>query len=518
MARIPHTSNLLLAVITLSLLLFPTHGFSKELPFIEAEEILAILQDTTTSAAEIPNKFYRAKFYDQIATAFVELGHVEKAIEMADRTDNVTRDGTLKKICQFLLEHGRIHEAFQTAKKVQEPHWIASVLQEIAPQLTDEDHKRQALKLLQKALTDLLQKKGFFQSPMGISMVGKIAEAQYLLGEGKASRLTVKQIWTYAKGSPDFPDVKEDYFERLALIQGNSGAMPQALATLQFIQNAEDQQTALRRIAVTQAWEGHISQAQNLLEKLDDPYDRDRIREAIARFHVDQEKFQQAWAVTKQMTHSQRRKAEALIYIAQGQRESGDIQSAYRILGDASHLVASIKRSTTRADLFGHIAQIQAKMRDSQGSRRTLTTALKAYKTIRKEKKKAPNLVHIVLAHGDLGDFQGGLALLNTMTNKWYRDRTACWFATIQAQKGDIEGALRTAQLSKGYDYMWRGFTLQRIAKAQVQQGEYQAALIWANHQLRSSEKASTLLGISQGLIALTNPNSQSNSNRSPPP
>lgn len=506
MPRIPNTSNLILAVITLPLVLCPAHVFSKELPSIEPDEILAILQDTTTTAAEIPNKFARAEFYDQIATALVELGYLEKAIGMADRKDNVSRDGTLKKICQFLLEHGRILEAFQTAKKVQERHWVAWVFQEIAPQLTDEDQKRQALKLLQKASTDLLQEKGFFQSPMGISMVGKIAEAQYLLGDGKASRRTVEQLWTYAKGSPDFPEAKEEYFQELALIQGNSGAMPQALATLQFIRNVEDQQTVLRRIARNQVWEGNIPQAQILLEKLDDPYDRDGIRKVIAKFHADQDEFQQAWTIIKQMTHSEKKKAEALIHIAQRQRERRDIQSASVMLGHASHTVASIKRSTTRADLFGHIAQIQAKMGDSQGSRRTLTTALEAYKTIRKEKKKAPNLVNIVLAHGELGNFQEGLALLNTMTSEWYMNRTACWFATIQAQKGDIEGALRTALLSKGYDYMWRGFTLQRIAKAQAQQGDYQAALIWANHQLRSSEKASAFLGIAQGLIALTNP------------
>lgn len=506
MPRIPKTSNLILAVITLPLVLCPAHVFSKELPSIEPEEILAILQDTTTTAAEIPNKFYRAMFYDQIATALVELGHLEKAIGMADRKDNVTRDGTLKQICQFLLEHGRIYEAFQTAKKFQKPHWVGWVFQEIAPQLTDEDQKRQALKLLQNALTDLLQEKEFFQSPMGISMLGKIAEAQYLLGDGKASRRTVERLWTYAKGSPEFPEAKEEFFQKLALIQGNSGAMPQALATLNLIHNVEDQQTVLRRIATNQVWEGHIPQAQKLLEKLDDPYDRDEIRKEIANFHADQEEFQQAWTVTKQMTHSQRRKAEALIHIAQRQSERGDIQSAAMMLGHANHIVASIKRSTTRADLFGHIAQLQTKIGDSQGSRRTLTKALEAYKTIRKEKKKAPNLVNIVLAHGELGDFQGGLALLNTMTNEWYRDRTACWFATIQAQKGDIEGALRTALLSKGYDYMWRGFTLQRIARAQAQQGDYQSALIWANHQLRSSAKASAFLGISQGLIALTNP------------
>ena len=506
MSRIPKTSNLIPAVITLLLILCPAHVVSKELPSIEPDEILALLQDTTTTAAEIPNKFYRAMFYDEIATAFVELGHLEKAIGMAERKDNVTRDGTLKKICQFLLDHGRIHEAFQTAKKAQEPHWVGWVFQEIAPQLTDDDQKDQALTLLQNALTDLLKEKEFFQSPMGISMLGKIAEAQYLLGDGKASRRTVERLWTYAKSSPEFPEAKEEYFQKLALIQGNSGAIPQALATLQLIKNVEEQQNALRRIATNQVWGGNIPQAQTLIEKLDDPYDRDEIRKEIAKFHADQEDFQQAWTVTKQMTHSRRRKAKALIQIAQRQSERGDMESASIMLGHASQIVASIKRSTTRADLLGHIAQIQAEIGDSQGSRRTLTTALEAYKAIRKEKEKDSDLVNIILAHGELGDFPGGLALLNTMTSKWYRDRTACWFATIQAKKGDIEGALQTAQLSKGYDYMWRGFTLQRIAKAQTQQGEYQAALIWANHQLRPSTKASALLGISQGLIALTNP------------
>ena len=504
--RTPKTSSLILAVITLPLVLYPTHLFSKELNSIEPEEILAILQDTTTTAAEIPNKFYRAMFYDEIATAFVELGHLEKAMAMADRKDNVTSDGTLNKICQFLLKHGRIQEAFHTAKKAQAPHWIGWVFQEIAPQLTDEDQKRQALKLLQNALTDLLQKKDFFQSPMGISILGKIAEAEYLLGDGQASRRTVERLWTYAKGSPEFPEEKEEYFQQLALIQGNSGAIPQALATLQFVHDVERQQNTLRRIATNQVWGAHIPQAQSLLEKLDDPYDRDEIRKEIANFHADQGDFQQAWTVTKQMTHSRRRKAKALIHMAQRQSEGGDIQSASSMLGHARNIVASIKRSTTRADLLGHIAQIQAKIGDSQGSRRTLTKALEAYQTFRKEKDKDSDLVNIVLAHGELGDFQGGLALLNTMTSDWYRDRTACWFATIQAQKGDFEGALRTALLSKGYDYMWRGFTLRRIAKAQVEQGDYQAALIWANHQLRSSTKASALLGISQGLIALTNP------------
>ena len=507
MSRIPKTSNLVLAALTLFLLLGPTHVFSKELPFIESEEILAILQDATTSAAEIPNGFYRAKLYEQIAIAFVEVGHLEKAIGMAERTDNVSRGGTLKTICQYLLEHGRTDEAFQTAKKVQEPHWVTSVFQELAPQLTDEDHKRQAFTRLQKALSDLLQKKGFFQSPMGISMVGKIAEAQHLLGDDKAARRTVEQLWTYAKASPEFSIRKEEYFQSLALIQGNSGAIPQALTTLQFIQNVEEQQATLRRIARNQVWGGHISQAQDLLEKLDDPYDRDGIRKLMANFHVDQKELQQAWAVTKQVMHSPRKKVEILIHIAQRQRERGETQSASMMLGHTSRIVASIKRSTTRADLFGHIAQIQAQMGDSQGSRRTLATALEAYKTIRQEKKKAPNLVEIVLAHAELGDFQGGLALLNTMPSEWHKERTSGWFATIQAQKRDIEGALRTALLSKGDDdIMWWEFTLQRIAKAQAQQGGYQEALIWANHQLHASTKASALLGIAQGLVVLTNP------------
>ncbi len=505
MTRIPNTFKSIVAVITLSLVLCPPHVFSKELPAIESEEILAILQDTTTTAAEIPNKFYRAKFYDQIAMALVELGYLEKAIGIADRKDNVTRDGTLQKICQFLLENGRVQEAFQTAKRVQEHHWVGWVLQELALQLNDEDQKREALIRLQKALTDLVQEKGFFQSPLGIAMGGKIAEAQYLLGDSKAARQTVEQLWSYAKSSPEFPETREEFLKQIAVIQGNSGALPQAIATLQLIQNVGDQQTALRRLAADQVWKGHVPQAQRLLEKLNDPYDRDKVRQGIARFYTNQEDFQQAWIVTKQMKHSQRRMAETLLHIAQTQSKRGEIQSASMMLARASHIVASIKRSTTRADLFGHIAQIQAKIGSSQKSRRTLTTALEAYKTIRQEKKKAKNLVKIILAHGELGDFPGGVALLNTMTSEWYRDRTACWLATIQAQKGDIKGALQTALLSKGYDYMWRGFTLQRIAKAQTQQGDYQAALIWTNHQLRSSEKASALLGIAQGLIALTN-------------
>jgi hypothetical protein len=83
----------------------------------------------------------------------------------------------------------------------------------------------------------------------------------------------------------------------------------------------------------------------------------------------------------------------------------------------------------------------------------------------------------------------------------FYQDRAYFQIAKSQAWLGDIQGALQTAALSHGYDFMWRGYSLQRIAKIQAHKGDKKGALAWATTQSVPSDRALALLGVAEGLL-----------------
>lgn len=195
-------------------------------------------------------------------------------------------------------------------------------------------------------------------------------------------------------------------------------------------------------------------------------------------------------------------KAIALGHIADEIRERGGQTSSLSVLRQAAEAATKISDVRERTRYLGGIARRQVEINDRPGAKESIRQALRILNADHDKETLDGPLLAIAQAQGRLGEIADALKSVAMMSNSFYQDRAYFQIAKAQAWVGDFQGALQTAALSHGYDFMWRGYTLQRIAKIQAHKSNAHRALAWATSQTISSDRALALLGVAEGLLS----------------
>ena len=461
-------------------------------------EVGEILEQATQSAAQIKNAFFRAKVFHGIAAAYVKAGNLEKALAVADRKDNVHKDGTLESISRTQLERRQILNAIETASKMEDGFSKALMLRHIAEDITEKGERKDALKILVQAL---VASSAIKDGSTRAYALQRIAETQGVAGDRNAARLTIQEAIKFINSSPETVMDKTLALQMTAEVQARLGDIKAALETAESIQDDARKAGALRDIAGAQARAGDVSHALQTVAEIKDPFNHDYALQQIAEAQANRKDIQGALQTAAAIKQSNGSKAIALFRIAEAQIASRNSEAASVTLQQARQAALNIQDVKERAHTLGWVARGKAEVGDKVSASETVQQALTATNNITGKKDKDSPLLSIVEAQAQMGDFKGALQTTASMSSDFFTDRAFYQIARAQVQAGDIEGALKTAALSQGYDFIWRAHTIQFIATIQAQRGDKKGALTWVAKQSLPSDVASALLGVAEGIM-----------------
>jgi tetratricopeptide (TPR) repeat protein len=457
-----------------------------------------ILEQASQAAAEIKNAFFRAKVFHGIAAAQVKAGNLERALAVAERQDNVSKDQTLELISWTQLESGQITNALETAARIKDGYFKASMLIRIGETLAKKAQHKDALTILTQALTASSSIK---DGSIKASVLQRTATTQAKAGDRSAARQTIQEAIQVINASTEAVMDKSLAIQEAAEALAELGDVNTALDIARGLRNDERKGGALRDIAGAQARAGDISHALETVREIKDPFNHDFALQRIAEAQADRGDMQGAFQTAAAIKRNNWNKAIALIRIAEAQLGSRDLEAASLTLQQAGQVALKIQDAKGRADKLGWVARVTAEAGDKLSASRIVQEALAATKNITDKKEKDSPLLRIVEAQTQMGDVKGALQTTASMSSDFFTDRAFYQIARAQAQTGDIDGALKTAAISQGYEFMWRGYTLQFIAKIQAQKGDKKGASLWVAKQNQPSDTALALLGLAEGIM-----------------
>jgi tetratricopeptide (TPR) repeat protein len=159
-----------------------------------------VLGQAVHAAGEVRHPFFRADILDPIASAYAEIGRLERALELAQRKDNVSKDRTLLAITQMLVEQGQPKQAGDIASRIEDGYWKASALQKLGRYHISKGEKEAALERFNQALKAAESIGDSF--PRVRTMLG-IAEAQAAGGDRVKAEETLRQVFVFSSGIQD---------------------------------------------------------------------------------------------------------------------------------------------------------------------------------------------------------------------------------------------------------------------------------------------------------------------------
>lgn len=474
-----------------------TIGVAEEIS-TRTDEVRETLQQALQAATVVQNPFFRARIIDGIVSAYVAVGGYERALELAGMKDNVSRDGTLWTISRALVEQGQAHRAKEIISQMADGYLKASALEELAQyniargeHAAVKDQLSQALKATE----------GISDSYSKTNMMLRVAEAQFAEGHRVSAQATLRRVMELSLGVQDI-DTRDLVVGQAAKSQALFGDEKEALRILDQVQNADRRESGLRNIVSVVAKRGDIAYAMELATSIKGESNHEFALQGIAVAQVEAGDFDGALKTASSIHRGRNSKVIALGRIADEMRERGDRIRSLPVLRQAAEAATQISDVRERARYLGGIARRQAEANDRPGAKESIREALRILNAHHFEEELDGALLVIAQAQGQLGEIADALKSAAMMSSDFYQDRAYFQIAKAQAWAGDIQGALQTAALSHGYDFMWRGYTLQRIAKIQAHKGNKESALAWAMAQAAPSDRALALLGVAEGLLS----------------
>jgi predicted negative regulator of RcsB-dependent stress response len=246
------------ACLLLSLLVCgsPFQGYAKE-TIVPTKEVNDVLGQAVQAAVEVTNPVFRAKIIDAIASAYTEMGNHERALELAGRKDNVSKNGTLLAITQVLVEQGRGKQAEDIASRIDDGYWKASALEKLGSYHVSKGEKEAAVEKFNQALKAT---EGIGDSFSRVFTMLRIAEAQAAGGNRLKAVETLRLVLELSSGIQDAQS-RELAIGDVAKIQAKLGDMAGALRTLDGIQDGDQKEGSLRAIVSEVARRGNIQYA-----------------------------------------------------------------------------------------------------------------------------------------------------------------------------------------------------------------------------------------------------------------
>ena len=242
-----------------------------------------------------------------------------------------------------------------------------------------------------------------------------------------------------------------------------------AIETAQTIDDADERSNAFVLIAEAQRVAGHLSRA----------------RESLSRATV-------AAAAIKRLTnHDEPAQERAFIYIARAQVAIGDEAEARQTLSRTVASANRIEMPHHRAAVLSDISDVQRLAGDEDGARHSLSLSLAAADQIESEDSRFSVLTAIAKTQASSGALHTAAEIVNKVGEIYARigpaidsfsDFYLADVAAAQIEAGDIEGALRTAQLIGDKEDFGRALVLADIAYELAAAGDVAAAFATDEH------------------------------------
>ena len=184
-------------------------------------------------------------------------------------------------------------------------------------------------------------------------------------------------------------------------------------------------------------------------------------------------------------------RARTFIDIARAQIAIGDEVGARRTLLRTLAAIDKIEDPHARAEILRDISAAQRLAGDEEGARKTLSLALAAADQIESDDSKLGMLSAIAEAHGSAGELQRAAEIVLKAREIYARIGPASDYGSsvdlrclvaAQVEAGDIEGALRTAQVIGDKDDYGRARALADIASALAAAGDVAGAFATEEH------------------------------------
>ena len=199
-------------------------------------------------------------------------------------------------------------------------------------------------------------------------------------------------------------------------------------------------------------------------------------------------------------------KTQRLRGLAEALAGSGELEAA-KVAIDAIH-----DDEANKALALVALAKAQAASGNKPGASESLSTAAETAN----QTKALTNLINdnvarrkdetfraIAVAQVELGEIEASLATVSAHDNKALKSEIEAEVAGLKARRGDIGGALKTAE--RIADAGSRAEALSKIAHAQSWTDQGQAALVWSSKLSLPQERALALVGVAEGVLARRN-------------
>lgn len=474
----------------------PFHGYATEVR-VPTKEVDDVLGQAVHAAGEVRHPFFRADILVPIASAYAEIGRLERALELAQRKDNDSKERTLLAITQMLVEQGQPKQAGDIASRIEGGYWKASALQKLGRYHISKGEKEAALERFNQALKAAESIGDSY--PRVRTMLG-IAEGQAAGGDRVKAEETLRQVFVFSSGIQD-AESRDLAIGYVAEGQAKLGDVAGALRTVDGIMDGDHKSAVVRNIVGEVARNGNIRYAKELAGSIPDGFNHDFALRKIVEAQAHAGDFDGALATAGSISRIGDTKAIALGHIADEMVDRQDRAMAQSVLRQAAQAARQISDARERAYSLGGIARRQAEVNDRQGAVDNIRQALRAIDAVSDRKERDSPLLFVVEAQVHAGDVEGAWKSASAMSSDSFQDRAYAQIANSQAWLGDIQGALEAAAMIHGSDFIERGFSLRRIAKIQAHKGDKKGALAWATTQAAPSDRALALLGVAEGIL-----------------
>jgi hypothetical protein len=316
-----------------------------------------------------------------------------------------------------------------------------------------------------------------------------IAIAQIQNGENSLSRKTFAELLTLKQQSDSAPGLVEA-LEDIAAVLAQVGYSEFAVRTEELVENVADKAKVLCAVACVQAQAGNIIAALETAELIDDL--QDQAAQAYRGWEESHDKnilaMKAMGAAFGDLISVSDTRVIALCKIAAAQARAGDSANALA-------RAIQITRTDHKVRILCDIALAEAQMGDQVSSRKTLDIALaEAEAEAEVSTWGSVYLRNIATAQAQSGDTTTGIEIAHRINDSYQKVLAMCAIAVSEAKNGDITLARRTfaktlkiARTLKSPKSIWEKDNisiwlgaLQRIAIAQAQAGDIEAALVTA--------------------------------------
>lgn len=269
---------------------------------------------------------------------------------------------------------------------------------------------------------------------------------------------------------------KDRVLSQVAIFQVRTGQTAAALETAATILDEEIRNNTRENIAGRLVHEfGDVAAAAAILPLFpDNNYEQNAVRSIISRAQAEKGDFAAALRTATPNTPPDGNTSQMYVEIALRQAESGDVSGTLRTVA----LILPDRRDQARSLAQVALAKGLWKRGDGAEARRIVAAARQSAQLVRDNEQRDIFWRSLALLEGENKDMAEALTDAARIQGEYWKAETQQDLAELQAERGDIAGAIQTAA---GIQYqdptMMRNYALQAVAGIQAKQGDVTGSL-----------------------------------------